>query len=104
MSYLFFTTTRYFSAHKIKLTLKYTVETQEIVMDEVAKSLDLNPNRFALMAGLCGNHVLTMEDLRGFHARLIPDMLNKDKKEVRSIFYWTGMRRLIVMIKLFRPR
>jgi hypothetical protein len=30
----------------MKLTLKFTVETKEIVMDEVAKSLDLNPNRF----------------------------------------------------------
>ena len=27
---------RYFSAHKMKLTLKFTLETQEIVMDEVS--------------------------------------------------------------------
>ena len=37
---------RYFSAHCLKLTLKFTVETKEIIMDEVAKGLDLNPNRF----------------------------------------------------------
>ena len=39
---------RYFSAHCLKLTLKFTVETKEVVMDEVAKALDLNPNRFRL--------------------------------------------------------
>lgn len=79
--YCIFDPPRYFSAHMIKLTLKFTVETQEIVMDEVAKSLDLNPNRFSLMAALCGNHILTEQDLKGFHTRLIPDLNNKDKKE-----------------------
>lgn len=72
---------RYFSAHSMKLTLKFTVETKEIVMDEVAKSLDLNPNRFSLMAALLGNHVLTEGDLASFHARLIPKLDNKHKPD-----------------------
>ena len=33
--YCIFDPPRYFSAHKMKLTLKLTLETQEIVMDEV---------------------------------------------------------------------
>ena len=33
--YCIFDPPRYFSGHKLKLTLKFTIETQEIVMDEV---------------------------------------------------------------------
>ena len=33
--YCIFDPPRYFSAHKMKLTLKFTLETQEILMDEV---------------------------------------------------------------------
>ena len=36
--YCIFDPPRYFSAHKMKLTLKLTLETQEIVMDEVRLS------------------------------------------------------------------
>ena len=43
-------------------------------MDEVAKSLDLNPNRFGLLGTLLGNHILTPEDLAEFHHKLVPDM------------------------------
>ena len=88
---------RYFSAAKMKLTLKFTLETQEIVMDEVmcntftykvseqkylfqvAKALDLNPNRFCLMAALLGNHILTLSDLREFHSLLVPDLPDNSK-------------------------
>ena len=48
--------------------------TTEYVMDEVAKSLDLNPNRFGLLGTLLGNHILTPEDLAEFHHKLVPDM------------------------------
>jgi len=72
--YCIFDPPRYYSAHKMKLTLKFTLETQEIVMDEIAKSFDLNPNRFSLMAALLGNQTLTESELRQFHSRLIPEM------------------------------
>lgn len=39
---------------------------------QVAKALDLNPNRFSLTAALLGGPVLTCEELQEFHARLIP--------------------------------
>lgn len=72
--YCIFDPPRYFSAHCLKLTLKFTVETKEVVMDEVAKALDLNPNRFSLMAALLGNHVLTESDLSTFHYKLLPKL------------------------------
>lgn len=72
--YCIFDPPRYFSGHKIKLTLKLTLETQETVMDEIAKSFDLNPNRFSLMAALLGNHHLTEKDLRQFHCKLVPEL------------------------------
>ena len=41
---------------------------------QVAKSFDLNPNRFSLMAALIGNHVLSVKDLSDFHKSLVPDL------------------------------
>jgi len=79
--YCIFDPPRFFSAHSLKLTLKFTVETKEILMDEVAKELDLNPNRFSLMAGLLGNHVLTEKDLADFHKKLVPD----DEKDAKAV-------------------
>jgi len=78
--YCIFDPPRYFSARSLKLTLKMTVETREIIMDEVAKGLDLNPNRFSLMAALLGNHVLTEADLESFHHKLLPK-LNEEKED-----------------------
>jgi len=80
--YCIFDPPRYFSARSLKLTLKMTVETKEIIMDEVAKGLDLNPNRFSLMAALLGNHVLTETDLEAFHQKLLPR--REGEKEERS--------------------
>jgi len=79
--YCIFDPPRFFSAHSLKLTLKFTVETKEILMDEVAKELDLNPNRFSLMAGLLGNHVVTEKDLADFHKKLVPD----DEKDAKAV-------------------
>lgn len=82
--YCIFDPPRYFSAKSLKLTLKMTVETREIVMDEVARTLDLNPNRFSLLAGLLGNHMLTTAELASFHSTLIPDLdADKDGRTVR---------------------
>ena len=39
--YCIFDPPRYFSAHKMKLTVRFTLETQEIVMDEVT-GLDIS--------------------------------------------------------------
>lgn len=57
-SYAIFDPPRYFSCQNLKLTYKGSLETKEYVMDEIAKSLDLNPNRFCLFAALLG----TLED------------------------------------------
>ena len=66
-----------FNAHS-KNIFQYDITTSEIVMDEVAKSLDINPNRFGLLATLLGNHILTSKDLKDFHAQLAPEL--KDPK------------------------
>ena len=43
----------------------------EYLLDNVAKSLNLHPDRFPLLAALLGNHVLTAEDLGVFHKALL---------------------------------
>ena len=48
--------------------------TSEYVIDEIAKSLDLNPNRFELVAALLGCHILTVSDLSEFHQKLVPEL------------------------------
>lgn len=55
--YAIFDPPRYFSAENLKLTFKGNLETKEYIMDEVAKSLDLHPNRFCLFAALLGRLV-----------------------------------------------
>ena len=52
--YAIFDPPRYFSSEHLKLTYKGSLETQEYVMDDVARALDLHPKRFALFATLLG--------------------------------------------------
>ena len=47
-----------------------SLETKEFILDEVAKGLNLNPNRFCVLAALLGNFLLTDADLREFHKRV----------------------------------
>lgn len=47
-----------------------SLETKEFILDEVAKGLNLNPNRFCVLAALLGNFLLTDADLREFHKRI----------------------------------
>ena len=55
--YTIFDPPRYFSSQNLKLTYKGSLETKEYIMDEIAKNLDLNPNRFCILAALLGEHV-----------------------------------------------
>ena len=52
--YTIFDPPRYFSSHNLKLTYKGSLETKEYIMDEIAKNLDLNPNRFCIFAAMLG--------------------------------------------------
>lgn len=70
--YAMFSPPRFFSAHALKMTFQYEVTTIEYVLDEMAKSLDLNPNRFCLLGALLGNHILPSKELKEFHMRLAP--------------------------------
>lgn len=54
--YAIFDPPRYFSSNNLKLTYKGSLETREYIMDEVAKCLDLNPNRFCIFAALLGRY------------------------------------------------
>ena len=56
------------------------VSADEYLLDEFAKSLDLNPNRFGLLGVLLGNHILTPEDLEEFHKKLVPEVKNLKQK------------------------
>ncbi|XP_076310626.1 constitutive coactivator of PPAR-gamma-like protein 1 homolog isoform X2 [Tachypleus tridentatus] len=76
--YAIFDPPRYFSSEQLKLTYKGSLETKELILDEVARTLNLNPNRFCVFAALLGNYLLTEEDLTPFHHVLCPDQ-PKDK-------------------------
>jgi len=73
---------RYLSAHTLKLSLQLDVTSVEYDVDAVAKALDLNPNRFCLLATLLGNHILPAYELAEFHCRLAPEIKMKDKYKV----------------------
>ena len=47
--------------------------------------MDLNPNRFSLMAALLGNHILTVSDLRDFHSLLVPELPEKSRDSAEVI-------------------
>ncbi|XP_051957708.1 constitutive coactivator of PPAR-gamma-like protein 1 homolog isoform X2 [Xyrauchen texanus] len=62
----------YFSSHALKLSRNgKSLTTSQYLMHEVAKQLNLNPNRFVIFASLLGNHILPDEDLAAFHWSLL---------------------------------
>ncbi|CAG5984573.1 unnamed protein product [Menidia menidia] len=62
----------YFSSHTLKLSRNSkSLTTSQYLMHEVARQLDLNPNRFVIFASLLGNHILPDEDLAAFHWNLL---------------------------------
>lgn len=52
--YAVFDPPRYFSAHHLKLTYRGSLETQEYLIDDLAKVIDLHPKRFCILAALLG--------------------------------------------------
>uniref|UniRef100_A0A673J745 Family with sequence similarity 120A n=1 Tax=Sinocyclocheilus rhinocerous TaxID=307959 RepID=A0A673J745_9TELE len=91
----------YFSAHALKLSRNgKSLTTSQYLMHEVAKQLNLNPNRFVIFASLLGNHILPDEDLAAFHwsllgpehplASLKSDMYSYDAHHIlsRRSFCW----------------
>lgn len=63
--YTIFDPPRYFSSNNLKLTYKGSLETKEYIMDEIAKCLNLNPNRFSIFAALLGEaQVLFLNNTR----------------------------------------
>ncbi|KAK3608099.1 hypothetical protein CHS0354_004756 [Potamilus streckersoni] len=79
--YAIFDPPRYFSSHNLKLTYKGSLETKEYIMDELAKCLDLNPNRFCIFAALLGNHILPDENLYEF----VRELLNKSDESGKTV-------------------
>ncbi|XP_037071414.1 constitutive coactivator of PPAR-gamma-like protein 1, partial [Pollicipes pollicipes] len=73
--YMVFNPPRLFSAKQMKLTYKGSLETKEFILNEVARGLDLQPNRFCLLAALLGTYLLTEDELAEFHESLrsLPD-------------------------------
>ncbi|XP_035007909.1 constitutive coactivator of PPAR-gamma-like protein 1 homolog isoform X1 [Hippoglossus stenolepis] len=62
----------YFSAHALKLSRNgKSLTTNQYLMHEVARQLELNPSHFVIFASLLGNHILPDEDLAAFHWSLL---------------------------------
>jgi len=81
---------KYFSAHDLKLSYQHELMTTEYVIDEIAKSLDLNPNRFEMVAALLGCHILPVSDLTEFHQKLVPELIQAQDGK-----YKVGFERVI---------
>ena len=81
--FAFFNPPRIFSAHELKLSFSQELETTEWIIDQAAKSLDLNPNRLGFVAGLLGCHVLSSSDLKEFHEKLVPEMKGVEEGKYR---------------------
>ena len=62
------------------------------MIDDVAKGLDLNPNRFNLVAALLGSHILSAKDLGAFHLKIVPE-LKLAKEQGKK--YQVGFERVI---------
>nr|CAD7576823.1 unnamed protein product [Timema californicum] len=107
--YAVFDPPRYFSSEQLKLTYKLanalvvlsstaengeievrisgSLETKEYNLTQVAKGLNLSPDRFFVLAALLGNYLLTEQDLNDFyrklgvtqgHARVPPEVFVKN--------------------------
>ena len=81
--FAFFNPPRIFSAHELKLSFCQELVTTEWIIDEAAKSLDLNPNRLGLVAALLGCQVLKSSDLKEFHEKLVPEMKGVEEGKYR---------------------
>lgn len=98
--YAMFNPPRFFSAHNIKLSFQHDLLTLEFNLDEVAKSLDLNPNRFSLLGALLGNHILTPHDLCDFHERIVPELkLAKAKDKSYKVGFDRVIRAVVNYIR-----
>lgn len=64
---------RYISSKSLKMSFQFEISATEFFIDEVAKSLDLNPNRFSLLGAMLGNHILAPKELETFHKKLAPE-------------------------------
>ncbi|ESO82329.1 hypothetical protein LOTGIDRAFT_223375 [Lottia gigantea] len=84
-TYAIFDPPRYFSSNNLKLTYKGSLETKEYIMDEIAKCLDLNPNRFCVFAALLGNHILPEEDLYDFFRNQLNSCLDTEGKPLKVL-------------------
>ena len=84
--FAFFSPPRLFSAHDLKLSFSQELETTEYDLDQVCQSMDVNPNRFGMVASLLGCHILTSEDLSEFHRKLVPELKSADEGKYKIGF------------------
>ncbi|CAM1306231.1 FAM120A (predicted), partial [Pycnogonum litorale] len=83
--YAIFDPPRYFSSELLKLTYKGSLETKEIILDEVAKSMNLHPKRFCVFAALLGNYLLRDEDLASFYQTLVKDSKTNSDTLIKAL-------------------
>ncbi|XP_021964405.1 constitutive coactivator of PPAR-gamma-like protein 1 isoform X2 [Folsomia candida] len=75
--YLVFDIPRYFSAQKLKLTFKGSLETVELKLKKVQDDLNLTPEKFHIFTALFGNYLLSESDLTCLYAALGVDSSSK---------------------------
>lgn len=83
--YLFFDPPKYFSAESLKLTFKGSLETYEIVMNEVALHFSIESNRLPLFAALLGNFIMPQTELISFYNELIADVKLDEEEHLHKL-------------------
>uniref|UniRef100_A0A224XIS9 Putative constitutive coactivator of ppar-gamma-like protein 1 log isoform x1 n=1 Tax=Panstrongylus lignarius TaxID=156445 RepID=A0A224XIS9_9HEMI len=83
--YIAFNPPRYFSARHLKLTYKGTLESNEYIIAELMKGLNLTPEQLCVVAALLGNFLLPESELMDLYQKLKLDHLLSTHKDVHGL-------------------
>ncbi|KAK9501042.1 hypothetical protein O3M35_002165 [Rhynocoris fuscipes] len=83
--YIAFNPPRYFSARHLKLTYKGTLETNEYIIAELMKGLNLTAEQLCVVAALLGNFLLPESELMDLYQKLKLDHLFTAHKDIHGL-------------------
>ncbi|XP_073973684.1 constitutive coactivator of PPAR-gamma-like protein 1 homolog isoform X2 [Rhodnius prolixus] len=83
--YIAFNPPRYFSARHLKLTYKGTLESNEYIIGELMKGLNLTPEQLCVVAALLGNFLLPESELMDLYQKLKLDHLLHTQKDLHGL-------------------
>ncbi|CAG7719750.1 unnamed protein product [Allacma fusca] len=87
--YLLIESHRYFSAQKLKLTFKGSLETVETKLKKVYETLNVPKERIFIFSALLGNHILTEGDLKEFYTSLGVELSQSKETVIEKVAQFT---------------